>query len=223
MVNLISLKETYDIIGESHILEENFIDNSLKVIDNSEKSVRSNYFRTKPQGILLEDSYNNFCFPVQKIPRLDTNKCDLITLVQKFRELYLSFKSDYLPWHYVVELIGDRYFVFNTRPINIIFPRKHEDAINNSNNLPFDISWNEETKDFMHKRRFLIEDAIHVCILGDSTRDVYPKKIYRVLGTTCIKPFIHYFKLPQSYKTRTFALNIGSKFNVDYLFKYLYT
>lgn len=97
MVNLISLKETYDIIGESHILEENFIDNSLKVIDNSEKSVRSNYFRTKPQGILLEDSYNNFCFPVQKIPRLDTNKCDLITLVQKFRELYLSFKSDYLP------------------------------------------------------------------------------------------------------------------------------
>lgn len=216
-----NIEETYKILNETYILEENNI-YDIKVLDNTEKSISSNYFKVKPQGILLQDTYNNFVFPIQPIPRLDSNKCDLIKLNQKYREIYTSFKSDFLPWHYVVELIDDRYHVFNTRPINIVYPKKHEDVIKNENNINFGIRWNDETKDFMYKRRFLIEESIHVCILGDTYRDIYPKNIYRVLGNMCIKPFIHLFRLPQSYKTRTFSLNIGPKFNEDYLFKFLY-
>lgn len=87
----------------------------------------------------------------------------------------------------------------------------------------FDVKWDAITTEFMEKRRFLIEEGIHVCVIGDSSIDVYPKQFYRMVGDFCVKPFIHYFRLPSSSKTRTFAFNMGSKFNEDYLFKFMYS
>lgn len=212
------IKKTYSLINNSNIIEEN----ELKIKDNTEKSIRSNYFTTKPQGIIIEDSYNNFLWPIRPVPRLDTNKCDFITLTKRFRELYLSFKSDFLPWHYVIELIGDKYCVFNTRPINIRFPKKHDDILINKEKYNYEM-WDDETKKFINEKKFLIEEFIHICILGDTKKDVYPKNFYRVCASTCIKPFTYYFKLPQTINSRSFFFNIGSKINRDYLFKFAYS
>lgn len=212
-----TFEETAKLIELPEIITE-----EIRIEDVKERSIKSNYFLTKPQGIIIHDSWNNFLFPVRPIPRLDTNKCDLPVLTKRLRELYLKFKSDYLPWHYVIELIGDRYTVFNTRPINIRFPKKHDEIMNSRDEILFDVEWDEETEKFMNEKIFLIEEGIHVCILGDTSVDVYPKQFYKLLGTMCIKPFIHYFRLPQTYRTRTFGFNLGSKFKPDFLFKFMY-
>lgn len=216
LFELIPLEETYQELGDVEILE------NLKVLDTRNVPSSNNYFMTKPQGIIIQDSYNNFAFPIRPEPRVDSNKFDMKVLSLKFRELYLSFKSDSLPWHYVIEMVGNKYYMFNTRPITMRYPVKHDELISRESQLPFNVKWNFETKDFMNKRKFLINEAIHVCVLGDSTIDVYSKNFYRVLGSFGVRPFIHYFKLPQSSKTRTYSLNMGSKFNFEYLFKFLY-
>ena len=213
---LVSLEETYS----------NFLNGvqikTLKVDDTRDRPSSKNYFLTKPQGIIIQDSYNNFAYPIRPLPRIDTNKLELTILTKRFRELYLQFQNNVLPWHYLVEMIGSRYYVYNTRPITMRYPLKHNEILKREKDLPFNVTWNNETKDFFEKRRFNIEEAIHVCILGDTNIDVYPKNFYKVIGQFCIRPFIHWFKLPQSSKTRTFALNTGSKFNFEYLFKFLY-
>lgn len=213
-IQLISLEDTYN-----NYLNE---DIDLKIDETRDRSVRKNYFLTKPQGIIIQDSFNNFAFPVQPYPRVDTNKLDLPILSKRFYELYLQFQNGVLPWHYVIEMIGHKYYVFNTRPITMRYPLTHKELIEREENLPFGITWNEDTKEFIEHRRFNIEEAIHVCVLGDSSLDVYPKTFYKTLGQFCIRPFIHWFKLPHASKTRTFALNMGIKFNPDYLFKFLY-
>lgn len=119
-------------------------------------------------------------------------------------------------------MIGDAYVVYNTRPITMRYPLKHQEVLDRENHLPFNVKWNSETKEFMRKRKLEINEMIHVCILGDSSLDVYPRKFYKTMGQFCVRPFIHYFKLPQSSYTRTFTLNTGKKFNFEYLFKFLY-
>lgn len=213
MDNFVDINTTY-----SEILHE-----EVKVVDSTEKSIRSNYFLTKPQGIIIQDSWNNFLFPIRPEPVLDTRKCDLPKLWKYYRQYYTSFKSNFLPWHYVIEFIEGRYIAFNTRPINIRFPVKHQEALKQKDDIKFGVQWDEATTDFMDKKIFLLEEAIHVCILGNSELDVYPKNFYKVLGDIAVKPFIHLFRLPNSSRTRTFALNMGQKFNQDYLFKFLYS
>ena len=39
--------------------------------------------------------------------------------------------------------------------------------------------WDDETKKFMNEKKFLIEEFIHICILGDTKKDVYPKNFYQ--------------------------------------------
>lgn len=213
-IQLVSLEETYH-----EILHEEV---DLRIDETRDRPSSKNYFLTKPQGIIIQDSFNNFAFPIQPMPRVDTNKLDLPVLNKRLKELYLQFQNGVLPWHYVIEMVGNRYFVFNTRPITMRYPLKHDELIKREEHLPFEVTWNEETKEFMDHRRFLIEEAIHVCILGDSSLDVYPKSFYKALGQFCVRPFLYWFKLPQVSKTKTFALNTGIKFNFDYLFKFLY-
>jgi hypothetical protein len=56
------------------------------------------------------------------VPRVDSVKIDLILIYKRFRELYSQFDITLLPWHFVIEFIKDRYYVFNTRPIDMFFP-----------------------------------------------------------------------------------------------------
>jgi len=214
----ISYEETCQELGLEPIEESIRIDNTSRDV-----AKRKNFMMQRPKGILVQDSYNNFAFPIRPFPRFDTNKFDLKDLSRRYKELYIFSKSDSLPWHFMVEMVGNKYYCFNTRPFMMKYPLGHDELIKREKELPFDVKWNEETKDFMQKRRFLVNEAIHICILGDTHMDVYPKHFYRVLGSFAIRPFIHYFRLPQTSRTRTFALNTGSKFNQDYVFKYLYS
>lgn len=213
---LISLKDSYATILSEAQLQD------LSVDDTRDQNHTKNYFQTDPKGIIIQDSFNNFAFPIQPEPQIDDSRSNFSKVFKRFHELYIQSQHDLLPWHFMIEMVGSKYVVYNTRPIMMRYPLRHQEVLERKSRLPFGVTWNSETEDFMRKNQLKINEMIHVCILGDSSVDVYPKKFYKALGQFCIRPFIHYFKLPQTSYTRTFPLNVGSKFNFEYLFKVLY-
>lgn len=207
MVN-VNVEDTYKILNE---VSEERLD-----ITRDAASI-SNKFTMKPQGFLIQDSYNNPFLPVHPRPRLDTAKMDLIHLFKRVRENYGRFSMDFLPWHYIVEFIGNRYYVFNTRPIDLKYPLTTNEVLKFQKRKE---TWDEITNLFMTDKIFDISEAIHICIIGDSNSDIYTKKIYELIGRSCIVPFVRYFKIPQGIFQRIFPLNMGKKFNVDYISKF---
>lgn len=205
---LVKVDKTYELISE---VSQERLD-----ITRDAASI-SNKFTIKPQGFIIQDSYNNPFLPVRPRPRVDTSKMDLIELFKRVRENYGKFSMDFLPWHYVVEFIGDRYYVFNTRPIDLKYPLQNKEVERFKERKK---SWDAITKMFMKDKIFDISEAIHICIIGDSNVDIYTKKIYEQIGRSCIVPFVRYFKLPQGIFQRLFPLNIGRKFNIDYISKH---
>ena len=210
---LISLEETYKLITEDDV---DVLVNELPRIDSTKDHPSiANKFNVKPQGIIITDSYNNPFFPIRPRPRIDTSKMELFEVYMRFRELYSEFGVTLLPWHYVIEFINNRYFVFNTRPLDMKFPVSNIDVMDKRQD-----SWNDATKQFMKEQVFDIREGIHILLVGDSGLDVYTKKFYELLGRTCIAPFIRFFKLPEGLGQRTFFLNIGSKLNQKIITKF---
>jgi hypothetical protein len=205
---LVNVNKTYEILNEA----------SQERLDTSRDAASiSNKFTTRPQGFLIQDSYNNPFLPVRPRPRVDTSKMDIIELFKRTREKYGRFSMNFLPWHYVVEFIGNRYYVFNTRPIDLRYPLTNNEV---NQFIERKKSWDDITKTFMQDKIFDISEAIHICIIGDSNVDIYTKKIYEMIGRICIVPFIRYFKVPKGIFQRLFPLNIGKKFNIDYISKF---
>jgi len=208
----IDFDDTYKILTEDEV---DVMVNDLPRIDSSkDRASISNKFTTKPQGILISDSYNNPFFPIRPRPRIDTSKMDLFEVYRRVRELYSQFSVNLLPWHYIIEFINNRYFVFAGRPVDMKFPVSNIDMMDHRQD-----SWDDTTKQFMKDQIFDIREAIHVLVIGDSNLDVYTKKFYELLGRICIVPFIRYFKLPEGIGQRVFCLNIGKKFNQKMLMK----
>jgi len=176
----------------------------------------ANKFTTKPQGFLIQDTYNNPFLPVRPRPRVDTSKMDLIEVYKRVRENYGKFASIFLPWHYICEFVGNRYYIFNTRPIDVKFP-----LTNKQLSKLDDTEWDDLTKLFFKEKIFDISEGIHICIIGDTSLDIYTKKTYEAIGRMCMAPFMRYFKLPRGLFQRTFPLNVGKKFNLDYLTKFV--
>ena len=205
---LVNVDKTYEMLHEA----------TQERLDISRDAASiSNKFTTKPQGFIIQDSYNNPFLPVRPRPRVDTAKMDLIELFKRVRENYGRFSMNFLPWHYVVEFITDRYYVFNTRPVDLRYPLTNKEVNRFKERKK---NWDSITKMFMQDYIFDISEAIHVCIIGDSNVDIYTRKIYELIGRSCIVPFVRYFKLPQGVFQRLFPLNIGRKFNIDYISKY---
>jgi len=175
----------------------------------------SNKFKPRPLGIIISDSYNNPFFPIRPMPRVDSAKIDLILIYKRFRELYSQFDITLLPWHFVIEFIKDRYYVFNTRPVDMFFPMVNKDVLNRQD------LWDNTTKAFMERKLFDIQDALHVLIVGDSNIDVYTKKFYELLGRVCIVPFIRYFKIVPNDHETIVPLNMGRKFNLSLTTKFV--
>lgn len=182
-----------------------------------DEASRANKFTTKPQGILVQDSYNNPFFPVRPRPRVDTAKLDLAPLFRRYRELYLRRNSFFLPWHYCIEMVDDRYYVFNTRPLDMKFPITNNDAKKRKQSE----NWDNITQLFFEENIFDISEAIHVCIVGDSNVDVYTNKTYELIGRTCVVPVLRMYRLPFGLYQRTFALNLGKRFNMDLMSKFV--
>ncbi len=205
---VISLDETYQMLFEQE-------EERLKITRDA-ASV-SNKFRTKPQGILIQDTYNNPFLPIRPRPRLDTSKMDLKEVYQRARENYGTFASDFLPWHYVVEMVGNRYYVFNTRPIDTKFPLYNREVLKFTERKK---TWDMVTDAFLKDNIFDISEAIHVCIIGDTNIDIYTKRMYEKMARTCMTPFYRTYRIPKGLFQRTFPLNIGKKFNMDMLIKF---
>lgn len=212
---LIDQNKTYQILNES---EDNpdILSRTLGSVDTTvDQASIINKFQTKPQGIIITDSYNNPFFPIRPRPRIDTSKMELFEIYTRYRELYEQYSSILLPWHFCIELINNRYFIFQTRPIDMKFVAEDEDVKNR------EFMWNDTTKKFMLEKPFDIEQAIHILIIGDSNLDVYVKKFYEILGRTCIVPFVRYFRLPYALEQRVWSLNMGRKFDPTYMMKFV--
>jgi hypothetical protein len=128
-------------------------------------------------------------------------------------------KSLYLPWHFCVELVNDRYFVFNTRPLDMKFPIDTYKALKQKE--IYNISWNNETENFFKNKLFDIENAVHVCLVGNTDIDIYTTKIYKLIGTTCILPIIRQNKLLGGLNQRVFGLNLGRRVNLNSIIKFV--
>jgi hypothetical protein len=201
MAQAVKIDETYKILteGKRDIVGDN--------ISNVHR------FTTKPQGFIIQDSYNNPFFPITPKPKIDTSKVETIELYKRYRELYSSQKSIYLPWHFCVELVEMEYIAFNTRPIDVKFPMKSKYV---KKEYCDNIAW-----EFISKNIFDISDAIHVCVVGDSSEDVYTKNLYKVISEICLIPYLNIFKLPKGLFQRIFTFNMGYRFNINYLEKTL--
>lgn len=169
----------------------------------------------RPQGIVIQDTWNNFIFPIQPKPRIDTSKFDIAEVFKRFREMYIDFPSIYLPWHYMIEMVGNTYYVFNTRPIDMKFPLNNQEVLDYKHDFK-----NKEIEDFFTNKVFQVDNMIHICLVGDTNLDVYPQKLYKLIGTTCVSPFFRDMRINGSFDNRTFAFNIGPKFRFETVIKF---
>lgn len=202
----IDLNKTYDILCEDQD----------RVLSSKDKPVRQNKFRTRPQGILIQDTYNNPFFPISR-PKIDTSKLDLHEVFKKYREFYAQKSGPFLPWHYCVEMIDDRYYIFNTRPTDMRFPLSNTEV----SQMEISDRFDDMTKMFFKDNIFDIREALHICIIGNSKLDVYTIRLYNMLATTCIIPFVRYHKIPNGMYQRIFPLNLGRRFNLDMITKFI--
>jgi len=171
----------------------------------------------RPKGIIITDTANHIMYPIRH-PQIDTSKFDLPDVYRHFQE-FTGTKMDFLPWHFTVDFIKSRYYIFNTRPIDMKFPlttKQWEDHIQKQ-----DFKLNKYTHKFFERKPFEIEHAIHVAIIGDSSRDIYVKKLYELIGRNCIGPILRYFKLPTKMWQKVYALNMGKKFSSTSMDSYL--
>ena len=178
-----------------------------------------NKFKLRPQGLLISDTYNSPFFPIRPVPRVDTAQFNLPIVTKRYRELYTQFKSTFLPWHYVCEMIDEQYYIFNTRPIDMTFPIDNLTAKQIKDEK--EIEWDENTTRFMKDNIFDISQAIHICIIGDSNKDVYVRKLYELIAKLCLLPTINRYKLPGGLYQRVFILNMGQRFNFNQISKFI--
>lgn len=200
MDQIVNVIDTYNILSEG-----------LDI--TGDRITSSNKFINKPHGFIIQDTYNNPFYPIKPMPKIDTSKIETIDVYKRYRDLYRIGKSLYLPWHFCVEFVELDYMVFNTRPIDIKFPMKSKDVDKNN--------CDNTTLDFLSKNIFDISDALHICIIGDTSNDVYTKNLYKLISEVCLRPFIYTYKLPRGLFQSIFILNIGQRFNVNYLEKTL--
>ena len=206
-MSFIDINKTYDMLFEERVL-----------IAKDNVSTQ-NKLKPKPQGILITDSYNNPFFPITPKPKIDTAKLDLLEVFKRYKELYGQMKSLYLPWHFCVELVTDRYFVFNTRPLDMKFPIDTYKALKQKE--IFNITWNQETEKFFKNKLFDIENAVHVCLVGNTDIDIYTTKVYKLIGTTCVLPVIRQNKLLGGLNQKVFGLNLGKRVNLSSILKFI--
>lgn len=179
---------------------------------------RDNWFQQKPIGVVIQDSYNNISFPIDII-QIDNNKINLNIITDRFFTLYAqAYKTDnILPWHYVVEFYNENYVVHNTRPTNLKYPKTILDTIDDSQDKKI-IS--DDTKRILDSS-LQIEEMIHVLIIGDSTADVYGRKLYKAISEYAIIPTGRNGLFSPSIGNNVNFLNLGYKFKPDLLRNYI--
>lgn len=181
---------------------------------------RQNWIIPRPIGFFIQDSYNNISYPI-KILRIDNNKSNVGLISDQFFALYAPAAKEIntLPWHYVIEFYQENYIVHNTRPLNLKYPKtieetKEDAAINKS------VILNKETEQLLNSTTN-IENMISVLLIGDSSQDIYTKKIYRCIANFVNTPTAKVGVFSPTEFVNIFFMNLGSHFKPDLLRKYL--
>lgn len=180
----------------------------------SDTNSTNNKFRTRPQGVMICDTINNPIFPIP-YPPLDSVKFNLPDVKDQYQGIYSQLPVDFLPWHYLIEMINGKYYAFQTRPLDMMYPvdtKTAQELINKNG-----IKLKPEVEKFFLEQPFDLKEAIHVCILGDTNRDVYLERLYELIGRLCTGPFLRYFKLPHRTGMRVIDFNLGHKFRFSKL------
>lgn len=148
-------------------------------------------FVSKPEGILIFDSYNNDWFPM-KIVQIDKNDFSLRVMKDEFHMLYggNSITELFLPHHYNVEMIGKGYYPLVTRPITY------------KSLIPG------------------YENYITICITGDTHTDIYSPEVYKVIANLLIAPLHHFGTWHLTEDTIKYH-NLGDGFKIHQLQKNL--
>lgn len=205
-------KNTMALLLESNELTPNI---KSKLIA-SQDSVSSNRFKTRPHGVIIEDTVNNALLPIP-LPILDNNKNNLPLIVKQFYAKYgkQNFNGS-LPWHFVLEFFDGGYKIHQTKPLDQAYPFNNKMAkkIIDLNNVRL----TKETDKFL-KGTLDMRECIHILIIGDSHLDVYTKDIYKKIGEFIIGPLSRLNKF--SAISNIYQLNLGSKFKKDILQNYV--
>ena len=138
MLEYVSYEKTIKMVLEEapDLITEN---KEIRLSGNADVPSIVNYIRTKPKGIIIQDTWNNFAFPIQPQPLIDTKKFDMVYLFRGFREQYTAFDTMMLPWHFVIESISGRYYAFNTRPLTMKYPLTTDEVIEKTKKLLFNV------------------------------------------------------------------------------------
>ena len=192
MTQFIPLQKTYTLLQEANI-------------DARSQVSVSNEFKMRPTSIIITDTFNNPFYPISK-PQIDTSKFDLPDVYTSIREKYSAFGLDFLPFHYIIEFIDTRYYVFATRPLNMQFPMKNSEV-----NKRF--VKDKESARLIFNNEININQSIHICIIGNSNKDVYTTDFYHLIRETLVRPLVKMFKIPGHYNSAFFTLQLGSHFN----------
>jgi hypothetical protein len=205
---IIDLKSSYTIINEA-------LDTSLSAAGVQQLS---NRFTTKPEGIVIEDTVNNLAMPIPK-PILDNNKINLPLIYEQYIGLYTGDTNNYngaLPWHYVIEFYQNDYLIYNTRPLDMKYPYSLDkvNKIVKANDYPI---LNDYTKQVLDNGQKNIENMIHVLIIGNSSLDVYAKKLYAKLGDYIIGPISRSNRFAPTLHNNIIPFNLGQRFLANVL------
>ena len=217
---IIDINSTYDaILNETDLSKmlydtgkNNFTSNLIGADSNSKV-----YKMRRPTGVIFSDTVNNLFYPISD-PKIDTSNFDLPKLYRSLQEL-TGVKLDFLPWHFIVEFIQNKYYIFNTRPLDMKFPIQFKECKKfiETNNIKLDT----KTSEFFNTIPFDIQTSIHVAIIGDSQNDIYMRKVYELIGRNCIGPILRYFNLPTKMWQKVYAFNVGQNFSTETLDLYL--
>jgi hypothetical protein len=189
------------------------------IIDNTKLTQsKANWIRTKPQGIVVQDSYNNISFPISDI-RVDSNKQNIEILTDKFVSLYSGDREqNILPWHYIIEFLNEGYTVYNTRPLNLKYIRTIQETLEDSKNKKI---LNEQTHQLINSSTDITQ-MIHILIMGDSNSDIYTKKLYKTIAEYIIIPTARVGGFAPTVDANIFYMNLGSSFKFNLIRTYLH-
>jgi hypothetical protein len=167
----------------------------------------NNRFKSKPLGIVIEDSVNNLAFPIP-IPIIDNNKVNLPLIYSQYLSIYKidNITSSILPWHYVIEFFNNNYIIYNTRPIDLTYIYTTNDIKKLAKPI-----LNNNTKEILDSS-IELKNMLHILIVGDSTQDVYTRQLYNKIFDFIIGPISRLYKFTPTLNTTIFLLNLGPRF-----------
>ena len=152
------------------------------------KYIKTNTFQPNAKGFVLMDTWNNPQFPLTEII-LDKTRYDSTIILHEFRRVYGFSKMElFMPWHFQVELVGRDYIIQNTRPVNYLSLFKE------------------------------YKEHICICVVGDSTKDIYMPDLYTKIAHLCIRPFT---KARVNRTPEEFINKLGKGFAFDQIKKLL--